>query len=37
MTKYFTIITHIVNQKTQLRNAHDTIKRQRDLHAAAEH
>ncbi|HEY6975804.1 MAG TPA: PA2169 family four-helix-bundle protein [Chitinophagaceae bacterium] len=24
----------IVNQKTQLRNAHDTIKRQRDLHAA---
>jgi len=27
----------IVNQKTQLRNAHDTIKRQRDLHAAAEH
>ncbi len=25
----------IVNQKGQLRNAHDTIKRQRDLHAAA--
>jgi len=24
----------IVNQKTQLRNSHDTIKRQRDLHAA---
>jgi uncharacterized protein (TIGR02284 family) len=25
----------IVNQKTQLRNSHDTIKKQRDLHASA--
>lgn len=27
----------IVNQKEQLRNSHDTIKRQRDLHAAEHH